>query len=124
MTRSVRPRAMTPPRAEGTAIDEAALARTAGGDPRLARELLHIFYGDVLPDALVIAAGAPTGTRRKLAHRLKGAALTVGAGRLAELAERLVAESGEGDAGAAGAFAAEARAVAAEIERRLDETEP
>lgn len=124
MMRSDRPRVMTPRRAEEPSIDDAALMRSAGGDLVLARELLHIFYRDVLPDAGTIAAETAPEARRRLAHRLKGAAVTIGASGLAQLAELLAAGPGEGDAEGAEALVAEARAVASEIESRIAGVSP
>ena len=95
--------------ADRQVIDDAALAATTGGDAALALELLHIFRQGTLPDVLRLAEADDAETRGRLAHRLKGAALAIGAVRLAALSE-----AGDGDA-----LRAEAAALDAEIARRL-----
>lgn len=84
----------------GGAIDRAHLDAQTFGDDELARELLLLFAGQCERLAPVAAdASAPRRDRLDAAHTLKGAALGVGARRVATCAAALEAVlAGPGDA--------------------------
>lgn len=72
-------------------IDLAELARSTGGDAQLAAEVLDLFaqQSRLAVNRLQTAlAEADAKTWRGTAHSLKGSALSVGAGGLAEIAGR------------------------------------
>ena len=67
-------------------IDHEHLARQTFGDAAFARELLDLFAGQcrrLLPG--IADRAVPAAERADLAHTLKGSALGVGAGRVADL---------------------------------------
>jgi HPt (histidine-containing phosphotransfer) domain-containing protein len=73
-----------------TAIDREALDAQTFGDKALASEILAMFLDQSPP--LMQALGATVGrARREVAHRLKGSALAIGAGELADRAAALEA---------------------------------
>jgi HPt (histidine-containing phosphotransfer) domain-containing protein len=71
-------------------IDAAALRERCFGDPELVAELAAMFAAQApaLLDALDAAEGA---ARAEIAHRLKGSALALAAGPLAQAAARVEA---------------------------------
>ncbi|MCT8998488.1 histidine kinase [Chelativorans intermedius] len=71
-------------------IDRAHLARQAGGDAALEREVLELFVAQVAHAAQALA-GADAGKRREIAHSLVGTGRAVGAFVLADCAARLEA---------------------------------
>ena len=71
------------------AIDSQHLARQTQGDAALEREVLGLFADQCGALAADIAAPGDPGRRGEAAHKLKGAALAVGAWRLADLAAAL-----------------------------------
>lgn len=75
-------------------IDLVHLARQTFGSDALEREILRLFVAQsrVLVETIAVADPAE---RRPLAHRLKGSALGVGAGRMARLADAIESEAGE-----------------------------
>jgi signal transduction histidine kinase/HPt (histidine-containing phosphotransfer) domain-containing protein/FixJ family two-component response regulator len=81
-------------------LDEAMLAEASGGDATLEREILERYRSYLAADmeslASAVSASQPAEARR-LAHRIKGAARTVGAEALAQAAARM--EDLEGHAG-------------------------
>jgi HPt (histidine-containing phosphotransfer) domain-containing protein len=77
------------------AIDRAALDAQTFGDTSLAREILLMFR-DQTPPLLLALAATSGGARAKVAHRIKGSALAIGAGDLAGRAATL--ESAPDDA--------------------------
>lgn len=70
-------------------IDLSHLARQTMNDPDLQREVLLIFI-EQLSIARRDLAAAEGDQRRRLAHKLKGAARAVGAFALADCAERII----------------------------------
>ena len=68
------------------AIDEAYLARQAGGDRALAAEVLALFAVQCADQLSAILAGPTLQDRLDAAHTLKGAASAVGAHRVAAAA--------------------------------------
>jgi HPt (histidine-containing phosphotransfer) domain-containing protein len=109
----------------GPAIDLVHLARQTDGDSQLEAELLAMFdrQSETLLDRLR-AAGVARGRRADFAHTLKGSALAIGAGRIADAARVLEAQLQSGSApeeaidAALEALArtvAEARAVIADL---------
>jgi chemotaxis protein histidine kinase CheA len=104
------------------AIDRAHLDAQTFGDDELARELLGLFAGQCARLAPLAAdPAAPRDVRRDAAHTLKGAALGVGARRVATCAAVLEAvlagttadeKAVAGQAAALSAAAEEARAEA------------
>lgn len=80
-------------------IDRDHLAAQTFGDADLAREVLGLFVEQCRRLVPAIAeAGRPAGERADLAHTLKGAALGIGAVRVAALAGIVEARlRGEGD---------------------------
>ena len=85
------------------ALDRPALLARAGGDAALARELLTLFAVHGMADAERILSGLSADEGRAVAHRLRGAALAVGAEEIAMLAAAV--EAGEGGEGLADAVA-------------------
>ncbi|SHF26177.1 hypothetical protein SAMN02745157_2038 [Kaistia soli DSM 19436] len=67
-------------------LDRAALMTNVGGDAALAKELLSLFWMEILPDAEGIAGMADAAEQRGAAHRVRGAALAIGAAELAAVA--------------------------------------
>ena len=103
----------------GGAIDRAHLAAQTFDDEPLARELLELFAGQCARlGPLAADPGAPREVRRDAAHTLRGAALGVGARRVATCAaalEAVLAGADERDIDEA-AVAAQAAALAAAAE--------
>jgi HPt (histidine-containing phosphotransfer) domain-containing protein len=81
-------------RNEAPVIDRAHLDRMTGGDAELALEVLHLFdsHADLLMERM---RGSEPKAVPMLAHALKGAALSIGAGAVAEAAAALEREPGE-----------------------------
>lgn len=77
--------ASTPP------VDSAMLLQLSGGDPDRSRQLLTLYCRAAEDDfnALVDTQRGDHGAVAGVAHRIKGAALMVGAGEVAELATRI-----------------------------------
>lgn len=73
-------------------IDLVHLARQTFGSEALEREILRLFVAQSRVLVETIAA-ADVDERRALAHRLKGSALGVGAGRMARLADAIESEA-------------------------------
>jgi signal transduction histidine kinase/CheY-like chemotaxis protein/HPt (histidine-containing phosphotransfer) domain-containing protein len=74
------------------AIDHAVLDEMTGGDEALASSILADFATSTRADLAAVQESLESGDRealRRNAHRVKGAARTVGATRIAEAAERL-----------------------------------
>ncbi|MBZ9937617.1 hypothetical protein LB518_15035 [Mesorhizobium sp. BR1-1-16] len=67
-------------------LDHLALLANAGGDRVLATELLALFGREILPGGEQIAGLADAAEQRAAAHRLRGAALGIGAAEVAALA--------------------------------------
>ena len=100
------------------AIDLAHLGRATFGNRALAREVLSLFDRQAEKLLTVIAAAADDRARREAAHAIRGAALGIGAARVAEAAEDLETAEGNAVAGATGRLAARiaaARLAIAEI---------
>jgi HPt (histidine-containing phosphotransfer) domain-containing protein len=77
------------------AIDFVHLARQTEGDEALKAELLALFERQAARALQKLADPAlPEGARADLAHRLKGSALAIGAGRVAAAAEAVEIASG------------------------------
>lgn len=73
-------------------IDWEVLSRIVGRDPALRRRLLRLFIEDTESDLLAIKAAVQAGdheTARLLAHRVSGAAKTIGATPLAKAGSAL-----------------------------------
>ncbi|MCX5516020.1 histidine kinase [Kaistia algarum] len=68
-------------------IDESALDWRTGGDEARARGVLGLFRDEILDDAFRLADEMDLASRLRLAHKVKGAALAIGADRVAGLAE-------------------------------------
>lgn len=66
-------------------FDPARIAAFAGGDAALAAELTALFLKNAEHYVAEYQAATDQDTRGRTLHKLKGAALTVGAGRLAAL---------------------------------------
>ena len=82
----------------GAPIDLAHLGRYTAGDARLERELLELFVRSAGDCLARLAAAAETRAWGEAAHSLRGAALGIGATRMAALAA--TAETlGPGEAG-------------------------
>ena len=83
----------------GAAIEQAVLLEATGGDAGRERELLQLYCRNALEDLESLEAarqGADSGAVGALAHRIKGAALMVGANEVGEIAagiERAVRRS-------------------------------
>lgn len=90
------------------AIDTALLLENAGGDTALALDLLRTFRDALAAEAAGLDGVEDSAARAALAHKVKGAALAIGARGLALAAE----EAGQGAAGG-GYQAALAEACAA-----------
>src|SRR5271156_229050 len=77
-----------PPRADlAPAIDLVHLARQTDGDSLLEGELLGLFHRQAAELIAELAPrGAPARARADIAHKLRGSALAMGAGRVAEAA--------------------------------------
>ncbi len=73
-------------------LDDQARLALAGGDASLAAELLDIFRREILPEAENLPALAEATDRCALAHKVRGAALAIGAAEIAAVALRI--ESG------------------------------
>jgi len=98
--------------AAAPAIDRAHLARMTFGDEALARELLTVFDKQA---ALILGRmrGADAATVAALAHTLKGSALGIGAGAVAEAAAAVERAGGEGIPALAGCVERARLAIAA-----------
>ena len=104
-------------------LDMSVLCEACGGDTAFQRELLLRYRGYLGADLRLIAEAIGTpdpGEARRLAHRVKGAARTLGAQALAQAAERI--ERIAADAGAAEWHARhlELQVERDRIEERLD----
>jgi signal transduction histidine kinase/CheY-like chemotaxis protein/HPt (histidine-containing phosphotransfer) domain-containing protein len=76
----------------GEHVDMELVAEITGGDPVLTENLLHAFVASSQSDLAELAdavARCDLDRIRRPAHRLKGASLTVGANRLADVAKQL-----------------------------------
>lgn len=76
------------------ALDRAELMQRCAGDAALAEELLALFETKLLPDAARLAALADGAERGAVAHRLRGAALAIGAREMAAVAGSIEAGGG------------------------------
>ncbi|HWJ73359.1 MAG TPA: histidine kinase [Kaistia sp.] len=74
-------------------LDRAALIANAGGDRVLAAELMAIFEREILPGGERIAGLTDAAGQRVAAHKLRGAALAIGAAEVAALAAEVEAGS-------------------------------
>src|SRR5690242_15490031 len=84
--------------AEGLSVlDHAVLLANAGGDRMLAAELLALFATEILPAAEGLAGLGHAAEQRAAAHRVRGAALAIGAAELAAAA--MAIEEGAGAEG-------------------------
>lgn len=83
-------------RAAPEPIDLVHLAKVTFGNTDLEREVLGMFLKQSA-DLVARIASASESARSDLAHRLKGSARGIGAGRVAEAAE--VVETGSGESG-------------------------
>ena len=83
-------------RGDAPVLDCVHLSRQCAGDAGLEVELLALFRAEALALAQALADGAGLSPRdaADLAHRLKGSALAVGAGRVARAAAALEARAG------------------------------
>lgn len=100
------------------AIDRAHLDRATFGNRALAREVLSLFDRQAEKLLAEIVVAADDRARREAAHAIRGAALGIGAARVAEAADDLEAAGGNAVAGATGRLAARiaaARIAIAEI---------
>ena len=74
------------PLAAGTLVRDASAALAlAGGDAALAAELAALFRTQVLPEAEQLAGLGDPAARGALAHKVRGAALAIGAAEIAAL---------------------------------------
>jgi HPt (histidine-containing phosphotransfer) domain-containing protein len=78
-----------PPDAQGAPIDSQVLRASAMGDTALEREVLELFMHQSLLWTRAIRESQDAPARANAAHRLKGAALAVGARQLAERAQAI-----------------------------------
>ncbi|MCX5497056.1 Hpt domain-containing protein [Kaistia dalseonensis] len=105
------------------AIDQASLDRNTGADAALINDILRIFITEVAPEGRLVTSGIDPAERRRLAHRVRGAALGIGA--LALAGKAMVLERDPADAEDLAepedlaAFDAALTALVSEIERRL-----
>jgi HPt (histidine-containing phosphotransfer) domain-containing protein len=100
-------------------IDREHLRRQTGGDAAVARDVLRLFRDVAAADVARLLESGEADERRRLAHKIRGAALGVGAFALAEAAGRIESGPSSADAEAAlGRALAEADAAAV---RLLDE---
>lgn len=100
------------------ALDAAHLARQTLGDRELERELLALFEAQCRRLVPVIAGVVQGIARPDAAHTLRGAALAIGAGRVAALCEdveRLFAADGKGDGRALGPLAEDLAAAVRDV---------
>lgn len=75
------------PQISGSAVfDDIHFARQTFGDPELQQEIIQLFLAQVNDARLAFASPMTTTAWRFLTHTLKGAAASVGAVRIAELA--------------------------------------
>ena len=82
-----RDRPTTPPgEAAATPFDPAILRQQTGGNRDLERDVLTLFLGSGRDDVAQLRAAKTAEERRRIAHRLVGAAGAVGALRMARLA--------------------------------------
>lgn len=95
-------------------FDHARVEAFAGGDAALAADLVALFLNNAARHVADYAATQDAAGRAAALHKLKGAALTVGAGRLAALC--LAGEAGQEVPGGLGAaLAAELQALESEL---------
>jgi HPt (histidine-containing phosphotransfer) domain-containing protein len=81
-----------PPHPDGVVLDPSVLAEISGGDSSLEREIILRFHGENVADAQALERALRANELEELtrwAHRMKGAARTVGAKRLAAACESL-----------------------------------
>lgn len=97
-----------------TAIDRSSLDLNTGADAELIRDILVIFRSQMVPEARQVPIEADPLKRSRSAHRIRGAALGIGALDLARAATVL-----EGEAPDASDFAAYVAALG-ELEREID----
>ncbi len=98
-------------------VDLVHLARQTFGSAELEREVLRLFVKQGGGLVRLIAAAEDIRTRAEFAHRLKGSARAIGAGRVAGLAEALeTAPDGE-----AAGLAEDLAAAVDEVERFVAE---
>ncbi|MBL8790191.1 MAG: Hpt domain-containing protein [Rhizobiales bacterium] len=69
-------------------FDEAHFVRQTFGDPDLQQEIIHLFLAQINDARLAFSAPMTTTAWRFLTHTLKGAAASVGANRIAQLASQ------------------------------------
>lgn len=105
------------PQGGAAAIDLRHLERQTGGEAALIREVLRIFADAIIPDGRRLIASSDGPVRRDLAHKIKGAALGIGAFPLADEAGKLARASD--DTADTVAFASALDVVQAEIVRLL-----
>ncbi len=106
-------------------LDLSALAELTGGDKSAEREILANFRHSNRDDTAALKAAAAAGDMSRLkymAHRIKGASLTIGARNLADACERFehvgrAAEEEEALASAKAAFSRESARLDAFLER-------
>ncbi len=72
---------------ESVILDEGHLSTFTGGDPDFENQILNIFL-DNAPSYLTALKDVDDGSWKATAHKLKGAARSIGAWRLAREAER------------------------------------
>ncbi len=78
-----------------TAIDRPSLDRNTGSDTALILDILGIFRSQMIPEAKRVTTDIGEVERRRLAHRVRGAALGIGALTLAGRAAVLEREAAE-----------------------------
>ncbi len=78
-------------------LDRTALLAHAGGDAGLAAELVALFRQHLMPEAEALGGSTDPALVSATAHRLRGAALAIGAAELAKAALRI--ESGAASPG-------------------------
>lgn len=104
---------MTP---DTTRFEPARIAAFAGGDTALAAELTALFVKNAEHYVAEYQAATDQDARDRTLHKLKGAALTVGAGRLAALCLEGERTAGDHAPELGEALAAELRALRAELD--------
>jgi HPt (histidine-containing phosphotransfer) domain-containing protein len=100
-------------------IDRGHLHRQVGGDPLVEREVLRLFREVAAADVARLLGSGEEGERRRLAHKIRGASLGVGAFALAEAAGRV--ESGPSVPGADAALGRAFAEAMAAADRLLEE---